>query len=158
MKPAHILQIPNDLQAKLGDTPLDGALLQKMEDALQTLSGEFPLWLADEVTRLQRAVRAARQTPGLESRRTLLKSCGDLKGMGTTCGYPLISRVASSACALLREESDLAEVLPLLEAHVAAITVLLDCQIRCESHEEGRLLASELECQTRLFSEQQLTL
>lgn len=151
MKPAFILQIPNELQAKLGDTPLDGTMLKQMEDALQTLSGQFGQWLCEDVSHLQKAIRAARQTPDEDSRWTLLKCCGDLKGMGTTYGYPLISRMAGSACALLTDARNFTQALPLLEGHVAAITVLVDCEIRSEDHPEGQRLANELEAQVRQF-------
>ncbi|MCA1934906.1 MAG: Hpt domain-containing protein [Asticcacaulis sp.] len=151
MKTALILEVPNDLHAKLGDALSDAAMLERVEEALHTLSAQFKGWLSDDIIRLNRAVKAACQTPGEASRRELLRHYGDLKGMGTTYGYPLVSRVAASACLLLTANSDLPLTLPLLEAHAAAITVLVDCEIRDESHAEGQRLAHELEVQVQPF-------
>lgn len=151
MKTARILEVPNDLQAKLGDALSDAAGLERVEEALHSLSAQSKGWLSDDIIRLNMAVNATSQTPGEAGRRKLLRRYGDLKSMGTTYGYPLVSRVAASAYILLTANSDLALTLPLLEAHAAAMTVLVDCKISDERYSEGLRLAHELGFQVQPF-------
>jgi chemotaxis protein histidine kinase CheA len=143
---------PNMLQQKVGAGrlgALDPAAIAKAEAALKNLSGNFAQWLEDEISKLE----AARQTLRAEgaSAKTLegvYMRAHDLKGLGTTYGFPLITRIAASLC-MLMDDAEKRERAPtsLIDAHVDAIRAAVTQDIRDDEHPVGRELARTLESQ-----------
>jgi chemotaxis protein histidine kinase CheA len=100
----EVIVVPNRLkkkalrQAAAGDPdPLTEA-----EQALGELSGQFGAWMEDECRALEEA-RHLVQRRGLtdEARQTLFRAAHDIKGHGTTFGYPMASNVADSLCRMI---------------------------------------------------------
>ena len=70
----------------------------------------------------------------------------DLKGLGTTYGFPLITRIAASLCKLTDTPERRAQAsLFLIDSHIDAIKACVRDDIRNDSHPTGRALAEELE-------------
>ena len=70
----------------------------------------------------------------------------DLKGLGTTYGFPLITRIAASLCALTEDaEKRTRAPMVLVDAHIDAIRAAVRDDIRDAAHPVGKLLAEELE-------------
>jgi hypothetical protein len=70
----------------------------------------------------------------------------DLKGLGTTYGYQLITRIAASLCRLIDDkEKRLAASLSLVDAHIAAIKAAVREGMKTDEHPVGGALAAELE-------------
>jgi len=147
---AQFIQPPNTLRLKVGGSRfggIDPAALAKAEAALQSLSGQFDEWLNDELVKLD-AARAEIQANGYTpaSAETLYLRAHDMKGLGGTYGYPLITRVAASLCKLTDEEAvRMKAPLYLIDAHIDAIKAIVRDQIRAEDHPVGTALAAELE-------------
>jgi len=146
---AQVIQIPNTLRAKVGGKlgTLDQAALAKAEEALSSLAGQFDAWLEDELNKLEKAQETIR-TEGMTEKNAeaLYFRCHDLKGLGTTYGYPLITRIAGSVCKML-DDDDIRMLSPrvLIDAHVSAIRAVVRGKIKDENHPVGLALASELE-------------
>ncbi len=72
--------------------------------------------------------------------------CHDLKGLGTTYGFPLITRIAGSLCKLM-DEPDKRHEAPmfLVDAHIDAIRAAVRDNICDTDHPVGKILADELE-------------
>lgn len=145
----EIIQVPNTLRAKVGGKfgTLDRDAIAAAEAALYELSDQFGEWLAEEVQKLEE-VYAEIKTGGAteENMKQLYNRCHDLKGQGSTYGFPLITRIAGSVCKLL-DEPDGRSNAPrvLVGAHLDAIRAIVRGQIKSESHPVGVALASELE-------------
>ena len=76
----------------------------------------------------------------------------DLKGLGGTDQYPLVTRLAGSMCRLLdNADQRMAAPLPLLEAHIQAIKAVVRDKIQTDDHPVGKALAEELEGQVAAF-------
>src|SRR5580698_4285023 len=120
-----MIQVPNTLRLKVGGRlgAIDPAAIAKAEAALKSLAGNFAQWLADEITKLDAArqqVRAEGVTP--ETMENLYLRAHDLKGLGTTYGYQLITRIAGSLCRMIDDKEKRASVpLELVDAHIDAI-------------------------------------
>ena len=70
----------------------------------------------------------------------------DLKGLGATYEFPLITRIAGSLCKLMDDqESRVASPMFLIDAHIDAVRAAVRDQIRDTNHPVGRVLAEELE-------------
>ena len=126
---------------------LDAGAIARAEAALKSLSSNFTQWLADEITKLDAAREQVRQqgvTP--ESMENLYLRAHDLKGLGTTYGYQLITRIAGSLCRMIDDkEKRAATPLELVDAHIDAIKAAVRDDIRSDEHPVGRVLVVELE-------------
>lgn len=145
-----LIQPTNALKLKLGGGRLgaiDPAAIARAEAALKSLSSNFTQWLADEITKLEAArqhVRVAGATP--ESMENLYLRAHDLKGLGTTYGYQLITRIAGSLCRMIDDKEKRATTpMELVDAHIDAIKAAVRDDIKSDEHPVGRVLVLELE-------------
>ena len=156
-KPGQTFQPPNALRMKVGGGArfgaIDPAAIAKAEAALKGLSGNFAQWLNDELTKLEAArqtVRTAGSTP--ETMESLYLRAHDLKGLGTTYGYPLVTRIAGLLCRLIDDkEKRLSAPMHLVDAHIDAIRAAVRDEVKDENHPIGKMLVSELETRVREF-------
>src|SRR5262245_2218527 len=117
-----MIQAPNALRLKVGGGRLgaiDPAAIAKAEAALKSLSGNFTQWLNDEIAKLDAARQTIRaETPTSENMESLYLRAHDLKGLGATYGFPLITRIAGLLCRLIDDKSKrLSAPMGLIDAH-----------------------------------------
>lgn len=141
---------PPSLKLKLGGGRLgaiDPSAIARAEAALKSLSSNFTQWLADEITKLEGArqqVKVDGITPA--SMENLYLRSHDLKGLGTTYGYQLITRIAGSLCRMIDDKEKRATTpLELVDAHIDAIKAAVRDDIKSDEHPVGRILVVELE-------------
>jgi hypothetical protein len=147
----QIIQVPNTLRLKVGAGgrlgALDPSAIAKAEAALKSLSGNFAQWLSDEIAKLE-AARQAIRAEGLNDQtlENLYVRAHDLKGLGTTYGFPLITRIAASLCVLTDDaEKRTRAPIALVDAHIDAIRAAVREDMKTDEHPVGRALADELE-------------
>ena len=150
-QPPELIRRPNTLRSKVGGGfgGIDAAAVARAEEALKALSSQFEQWLQDEIAKLDAAEAAIRNdgyTP--ENAETLYLRAHDLKGLGTTYQYPLVTRVAASLSRLIDDNARrMSAPWPLIEAHIAAIRAIVRDRIQDENHPVGVELASALEAE-----------
>jgi Hpt domain. len=149
-KSGHLIQPSNALRLKVGGGRLgtiDAAAIAKAEAALKSLSGNFAQWLNDEVAKLEAArqvVRSEGASP--ETMETLYLRAHDLKGLGATYGFPLITRVAGLLCRLIDDRAKRVNApMALIDAHIDAIKAAVRDDIKDLDHPIGKALVQELE-------------
>ena len=152
---AQVIRPPNTLRLKVGGGfgGIDANAIAKAEAALKAMSSQFGQWLQDEITKLD-AAQAAIRTKGLnaETAEELYFRAHDLKGLGATYQYPLVTRLAGSLCKLLDEPGKRAEApLMLLDAHIDAIRAVVRDEIQTDEHPTGRVLAETLEAKVAAY-------
>ena len=145
IQPANALRLKVGGGGRLG--AIDPAAIAKAEAALMSLASNFSQWLADEITKLETAranVRAVGMT--VETMENLYLRAHDLKGLGTTYGYQLITRIAGSLCRMIDDkEKRTTAPLELVDAHIDAIKAAVRDDIKSDEHPVGRILVQELE-------------
>lgn len=147
--PAQVIRPPNVLRAKVGGGfgGINADAIAKAEEALKAMSAQFGQWLQDEITKLdaaQAAVRAEGFTP--QTAEGVYFRAHDLKGLGATYQYPLVTRLAGSLCKLLDDPARrMAAPVVLIDAHIDAIRAVVRDQIQTDDHPTGRILAETLE-------------
>ncbi|MFP5447426.1 MAG: Hpt domain-containing protein [Alphaproteobacteria bacterium] len=145
----QVIQVPNTLRLKVGGRfgAVDASAIAKAEAALKSLSGNFAAWLQDEVTKLEAArqqVKTEGATP--ETLETLYLRAHDLKGLGATYEFPLITRMAGSLCKLIDDKDKRMEApMVLIDAHIDGIKAAVRDGIKTDSHPVGKILVEELE-------------
>jgi len=146
--PPQIIRPPNALRAKVGGFGgIDANAIAKAEAALKAMSAQFGQWLNDEIVKLDQAqadIRAKGYTP--ETAEALYFRAHDLKGLGATYQYPLVTRIAGSLCRLMDDtDKRMQAPLAILDAHVDAIRAVVRDVIQTDEHPVGRDLAETLE-------------
>jgi Hpt domain len=155
-KTGQMIQPANALRLRVGGGRLgaiDPAAIAKAEAALAGLSGNFAQWLNDEIAKLgaaRQVVRESGATP--EHMESLYLRAHDLKGLGATYGFPLITRIAGLLCRLI-DDKDKRHAAPmdLIDAHINAIRAAARDGIKTDDHPVGRILVQELEGRISAF-------
>ena len=145
----EFITAPNTLRGKVGGRfgGVDAAALAKAEEALKGLASQFGQWLQDELDKLDAARSAIGAQGATSEAMDRLYLCGhDLKGLGATYDYPLVSRVAGSLCKLMDSAGPRTAIpLTLIDAHIGAIRVIVRDEIHDPEHPTARLVAQALE-------------
>ncbi|MET0295088.1 MAG: Hpt domain-containing protein [Phenylobacterium sp.] len=147
--PDQAISAPTASRLKLGARfgAIDPSAIAKAEAALKSLSGNFAQWLQDEVNKLEAArgrVRAEGAT--LDTMEQLYLRAHDLKGLGATYEFPLITRIAGSLCRLIDDKDKrLQAPILLIDAHIDAIKMSVRDGIKTDEHPLGLALAADLE-------------
>jgi len=147
--PAQVIRPPNTLRMKVGGGfgGIDAGAIAKAEQALQAMSSQFGQWLQDEITKLdqvQAEIRGAGYNAATAE--ALYFRAHDLKGLGSTYQYPLVTRLAGSLCRMMDDPAKrMAAPMVLLDAHIDAIKAVVRDEIRTDNHPVGKVLAETLE-------------
>ena len=146
--PPQVIRPPNPLRAKVGGFGgINADAIAKAEAALKAMSAQFGQWLQDEIVKLDQAqadIRAKGYTP--ETAEALYFRAHDLKGLGATYQYPLVTRIAGSLCRLMDDgEKRMQAPVAILDAHIDAIRAVVRDEIQTDEHPVGRELAETLE-------------
>lgn len=146
--PAQVIRPPNALKAKIGGGfGIDASAIARAEEALKAMSNQFGQWLQDEIEKLDKAqadIRAKGFTP--ETAESLYFRAHDLKGLGATYQYPLVTRMAASLCKMLDDPAKrMTAPMVILDAHIDAIRAVVRDGIQTDDHPTGRVLAETLE-------------
>ena len=146
---AQIIRPPNTLRMKVGGGfgGIDAGAIARAEEALRSMSAQFGQWLQDEIVKLDKA-QADIRAQGYNARtaEALYFRAHDLKGLGTTYQYPLVTRLAGSLCRMMDDPTRrMTAPLILLDAHIDAIKAVVRDQIQTDDHPTGKILAETLE-------------
>lgn len=146
---AQVIRPPNTLRLKVGGAfgGIDAGAIAKAEEALKAMSSQFGQWLQDEIVKLDKAQTDIRaQGYNAQTAEALYFRAHDLKGLGATYQYPLVTRLAGSLCRMMDDPAKrMAAPLPLIDAHIDAIKAVVRDQIQTDEHPVGRALAESLE-------------
>ena len=146
---AHPMAKPQARPLDLKAPVFDEAAVARADDALKAMSGSFQEWLEEEMSKLQ-AARLAAETarwsaPALEP---VMAAAHDLKGLGGTYDFPLVTQIAASLCRLIETDAGKAAARAepaLVCAHVDALRAALRGGIKTDDHPIGRSLLQALE-------------
>jgi hypothetical protein len=150
---AHEDDAPSDTQAGGGDigyNPLKETLA-RAEEATTALRANYTQWARIDVDNTQALLDAAKKAP--EGRREqldlLYAAMHNIKGQGTSFGYPLVTRLGQSLCRLIAPGRAVDEAgLKVAQAHLDALKLVLDQKIAGKGGEVGDKLATRLESLT----------
>ena len=147
--PAQVIRLPNTLRLKVGGVfgGIDAGAIAKAEQALQAMSSQFGQWLQDELVKLDQAQAEIRSAGyNAATAEALYFRAHDLKGLGSTYQYPLVTRLAGSLCKMMDDPARrMAAPMVLLDAHIDAIKAVVRDGIQTDDHPVGKVLAETLE-------------
>ncbi len=140
----------NRLRAKLGTAagPNLDQIIADAEAAIESLQGDCEIWALDDLRKINILLTEARANPApdLEGIRRIMWMSHDIKGEGTTFGFPLLTTIAQLLYRFIeRDEAKAALRLDLVAAHIDAMTVVVSQGIRDQGDDMGRRLRGALE-------------
>ncbi len=149
---SQVFDVPSPMRERMGprNKEVEAHALVRAEAALATLSANFDAWMEDDLSKLY-AARDAVLLHGVGDVTIdkLFTTALDLKGLGATYNFPLVTRIAASLCKLLVDgDVALQGWLPLVDAHVSAIKATVREGARSGDDPTGSALAGELERHT----------
>jgi chemotaxis protein histidine kinase CheA len=127
--------------------------LARADKTLEAMSGSFEKWLDADMAKLHAARLQATEAGWTDiALDAIWRAAHDLKGMGGTYGYPLVTQLAASLCRLTETEAgkSAARANPaLVDAHVDGLRAALRDQVTSDAHPVGRALVQTLESKVR---------
>jgi hypothetical protein len=122
-------------------------MVARAEAALRKLSVHFADWLAEEIDLLEQArARVRRDGFNAETAEALNLRAHELKSLGATYGFAVVTDIAGSLCRLLDEpDTRTAAPLYLIDAHIDAIAAAVRDNIRTRLDPIGQALVGELD-------------
>jgi len=147
--PPHKLKAVILHTSEPGDIAMDP--IEKAEEALATLKGEFNGWMQAECDLLESARNALHQGgPDPTTLSMLFRASHDIKGDAATLGYPLAGRLGGSLCRLLDHAPDRTRIpVVLVDRYVEAIRAVVRENVR----DMGEPTASEITEQLAILVE-----
>lgn len=126
----------------------DENAIARAEAALEALSINFDEWMADEIDRLEQARLKGRADGYSEGAlEALYLRAHDVKGVGTTYGYPLVTALGAQLCRLLDNPDGrraARETPALIDAHVDGMRAIMRSHLKKADDPVGLALVREL--------------
>jgi chemotaxis protein histidine kinase CheA len=123
--------------------------LARAEAAVANLAEDYASWALADVAKARAALAAAIDDPAGRAPYidALFRVGHDLKGQGTSFGFPLVTKIGHSLCALTRDRARQydSKHLDLVRSHLDAIDLILTKGIRGEGGKLGADLVAKLE-------------
>lgn len=135
------------------------AMLARAEAAVADLCKDYPFWVKEDIASIHDCVKRAkailsetRTGIGTEIE-TEIKAAGsrafelahNIKGQGTSFGYPLMTAVGISLCEVLRHRRRLdRQTIPLVEAHARLMDQIIDNGLKDDGGKEGQVIHDHL--------------
>ncbi len=123
--------------------------LARADETLKAMAGSMQQWIEADITQLQDLRLAAEAANWDAASVDALMGCAhDLKGLGATYGYPLVTHIAASLCRLTETDEGKVAVMgdpSLARAHIDALRAIVRGDIRAPDHPIGTALLQTLE-------------
>jgi chemotaxis protein histidine kinase CheA len=123
--------------------------LARAEKAVANLAQDYAAWALADVAKARAALAAATGDAAGRGQHVeaLFRIGHDLKGQGSSFGFPLVTKIGHSLCALTRDRARRYESrhLDLAKAHLDALELILTKGIKGEGGKVGAELVARLE-------------
>ena len=145
--PARIIHPPNRIAAKVRKRPSESPDLriERAERVITRLAGEFVETLATEIESLEELARSYRKDRSPEVLGDLSARIHNIRGQGTTFGYPLITEICKSFGNYLQDlPEDVSASIDVVSHHVAAMRAIYRGAVINADDEAGIAVLSAL--------------
>jgi hypothetical protein len=145
-KPAQFIKPPSTLQEKFAgeSAKLTPEAIEKAETAMEHVAEDYGETLLQEIEQLRKSVDEFRaQQDGELSE--MFRQSFDLKGLGSTLGYPLLSSLGKTLCQMFEKRKKLNELdHSIVNAHITAMTAIVSNDIRGKDDKTGQAILTDL--------------
>jgi len=124
------------------------AVLLAAEAEFAKLSEDYPQWVLEQLERLQQQHRAAVAEPARSALafQAINEIAHDMRGQGSTFGYPLISTVGDSLYRFSQARAAYDDnQVEIVKAHVDAMRAVIQGRVKGDGGEIGRALIASMQ-------------
>lgn len=114
------------------------------DDSDEELVTYYLDWTQDAIQELAGLVAQITQTPSPETAQQIYEITHNIKGMGTSFGFPLMTEAGRSLCYYLRQRGDGPLDSAVLEAHLKSFRLILAKRMIGDGGQMGRDLVDRL--------------
>ncbi len=121
--------------------------LNDAEAELAAIAEHFEALVLEDQQKAVNALRLAQEDAAQRSEHCaeLHRICHDMKGQGSSFGYDLITEIAASLCALIRDRATVSDrQLELARLHLSAMEIVLKNKIKGQGGESGLAITNKL--------------
>ncbi len=147
MADVEYIKAPTALRQKTGAVTLDLEAIARAEKHLANLSSEYVFWVENDLQKLRQAFDDASAATDPNARNehveALFVVAHDMRGQGTTFGYPFVSQICDILCRYLKREGqvDLLLVSPFIDA----LRAIINNRVAGESDPIGQAMVKGLQ-------------
>ncbi len=147
MADVEYIKAPSALRQKTGAVTLDLDAIARAEKHLANLSSEYVFWVENDLQKLRQAFDDASAATDPNARNehveALFVVAHDMRGQGTTFGYPFVSQICDILCRYLKREGqvDLLLVSPFIDA----LRAIINNRVAGESDPIGQAMIKGLQ-------------
>jgi hypothetical protein len=147
---AQFVTPPNYLKMKVGAGGVDKEALKEAEIAVQVLGHKmYAQWADSDLERMRAAFETLKQTSldNAADVKKMLRICWDMKGLGGTFGYPLVTTITHYLSSYLEHclDRQLEVSSAVVSPHIDALYVVLSQKVSGDGGAIGRELVAGLE-------------
>lgn len=145
---AEIVEVPNTIRQKVtGSGPITEAMLQRAESVIVEHGAEYIGRAQGQIDELVRTVQSAKASP--ENRGEIFdqifQQSHDIRGMGATFGYDLVTAVGTSLCNFVEDITDPNDdAMEVVIAHADALRAVIGNDVKGDGGAVGREIAQGL--------------
>ena len=130
----------------LNNTVIDADTFKRAEEAVRKLSEQYRDWALSDIEVLRGYIDSL---SGEETRQEAIakirSTAHDMRGQGSTFGYPLITQIAQSISQTLKMLLPPAELIADLTAHVDTVEAIIESEATGDGGDEGPGILKTLE-------------
>ena len=129
---------------------LDADMIKRAEDAISSLSDEYRDWARGDIAHLREWLSKI-ESEAEEPDSCLVKMraiAHDMRGQGSTFGYPLMTRIAKSLSLVIKEIGHSASDLAVLGAHIDAMAAVIEHDVTDARSAQAHDIIRSLESST----------
>lgn len=151
---AQLITPPNTLKGKVisgGPNAIDPDVIDKAEQVIAEMAGDYIHWAREDVTKLDEAFDALAADGGNtdENLDKVFQIAHDMKGQGGSFGYDLITAIGHELCRFIEkvEEAKIIETpqIGAVKVHVDAIRRVINDDLKGDGGEQGAQLLTGLQ-------------
>jgi len=113
---------------------INSDMIKRAEKAVEELASQYSGWAADDIIKLRDILAEAENDASTHDARLhdILRIAHDMRGQGSTFGFPLVTRIAGSLCTYLKtpDQGDIA--INVVRAHIDALDKVIEHKVTDE--------------------------
>jgi len=138
----------NDKVGVGGPGAVDLKTIERAEQAIANLAGDYLVWVEEDIERIQNAANALKKATGDEVASGLnevFQISHDMKGQGGSFGYQLMTSIGDMLCGLVEGRTEAGpDVIEAIQVHISTMKLVIAERMEGDGGMGGRTLLEGL--------------
>jgi hypothetical protein len=146
-----IIKPPTSIKSKVGiggPGAVDLAAIERAEQAIANLAGDYLVWVEEDLEKIQSAVNALKSAEGdavASGLNDVFQISHDMKGQGGSFGYQLMTSIGDMLCGLVEGRQEATpELLEAIQVHISTMKLVIAERMEGDGGMGGRTLLEGL--------------